>query len=303
VKITITGGTGFIGTALTNKLSLDYNEIVLLTRSTSKQAAMHNSIVRYVSWNPYSAGDWQKEIDGSTVVINLVGKNIFEQRWNEKVKKEIRDSRVIPTTLIVEAISKAKKKPELFLSASAVGFYGDTGDSIITEESSVGNDFLAHVVQAWEGAAYKAEQYGVRVATPRIGIVLEKNGGMIGKMLLPFQLFVGGPIGNGKQYIPWVHMEDVVNGILYPIKKNDFSGIYNLTAPSPITMKELCSKLGNVLHRPSWIPVPVLALTLLFGEGAKIIASGQNVRPQKLQNSGFVFSYSNLELALKNIFS
>jgi hypothetical protein len=301
MKYLIAGGTGFIGSHLLNHLSRDRHDIVLLTRGATRTASMHNATLRYVYWDPYKSGEWMKEIDGSDTVINLIGKNVFENRWNEKVKKEIFDSRVIPTRLIVQAIGAAVRKPALMISASAVGFYGDRQDETITEESAPGKDFLADVVKQWEGAAYEAEQYGVRVATPRIGLVLEKSGGMIGKMLLPFQLFAGGPIGSGKQYLPWVHMEDVVRGILYPVENKTFRGVYNLVSPSPITMNEFAKKFGAVLRRPSWLPVPSIALTILYGEGGAVILSGQRALPKRLLESGYVFSYTELPAALHNI--
>lgn len=241
------------------------------------------------------------EVDGADVIINLVGKNVVEQRWSEKAKQEIFDSRIIPTKLIVDAIGKARSKPSLLISASAVGYYGDRDTETITEESTSGNDYLAYVVREWEGAAYRAEQFGVRVATPRTGLVLAKNGGMIGKMLLPFRLFVGGPIGNGKQFLPWIHIDDVVRGMLFPIKNNNFRGEYNLVAPSPVTMTEFARTFGSVLHRPSWIPVPSFVLKAMFGEGGKVILSGQRALPKKLLSAGFIFSHADLKNALGKI--
>lgn len=301
MKILITGGTGFIGTHLLQTLSQASHTIILLTRGTSKTVSLKRSTIRYIHWDPFAAGEWMKEMNGTDVVINLIGKNVFEQRWNENVKKEILNSRVVPTKLLVEAIARAERKPNLLISASAVGFYGDRNDGTITEEHSGGNDFLADVVKQWESAAYSAEQDGVRVATPRIGLVLEKSGGMIGKMLLPFQFFVGGRIGSGKQFLPWIHMDDVVRGILYPMENEQFRGVYNLVSPNPVTMDEFAKTFGVVLHRPSWLPVPDIALQILYGEGAKVILAGQKAMPQLLQNAGYRFSFSHLATALENI--
>lgn len=301
MKFLIAGGTGFIGSYLTARLVRDRHDIVLLTRSSPRTERRDSSTVRYVRWDPYAAGEWMTEADGADVVINLVGKNVFENRWNEKVKKEILDSRVIPTQLIVRAIGDATRKPPLLISASAVGYYGDRKDETITEQSAPGTDFLAAVVKQWEGAAYEAERFGVRVATPRIGLVLEKTGGMIGKMLLPFRLFAGGPIGSGKQYLPWVHMEDVVRGILYPVENIAMRGVYNLVSPSPVTMNEFARRFGAALRRPSWLPVPSFALTLLYGEGGAVILSGQRALPKRLLGSGYVFSYTDLSAALRSI--
>ena len=301
MKILISGGTGFIGTHLLRMLSASQNTIVLLTRGASAASALNKATVKYLHWDPLSRGEWMNEVNNCDIVINLIGKNVFEQRWNEKVKQEVLNSRIIPTRLLVEAIAQAEQKPRLLISASAVGYYGDRNDEILTEESPGGNDFLAGVVQQWEAAAYDAEQYGVRVATPRIGLVLEKNGGMIGKMLLPFRLFAGGPIGSGKQFLPWVHMDDVVRGIMFPAENQQFQGIYNLVSPNPVTMNEFAKTFGAILHRPSWLPVPDIALKILYGEGAKVILSGQKAVPARLQSAGYEFSFSALHSALKNI--
>ncbi|MFZ4621238.1 MAG: TIGR01777 family oxidoreductase [Bacteroidota bacterium] len=301
MKIIITGGTGFIGTHLLHTLSKEEHSIVLLTRRASARKSVGRSDVRYLQWDPLVRGEWMKEVDGADVIINLIGKGVFEERWNARVKKQILESRIIPTQLMVEAVSAAKVRPSLMISASAVGFYGSRADEIITEDSSGGDDYLADVVRQWESAAYAAEQFGVRVATPRIGLVLEKSGGMIGKMLLPFQLFVGGPIGSGRQFLPWVHMDDVVRGILFPMQQSTFSGIYNLVSPHAVTMNEFSKTFGSVLHRPSWLPVPDFALSILYGEGAKTILSGQNAVPKKLISSGYQFTYSDLRTALQNI--
>ncbi len=301
MKIVISGGTGFIGAYVLRHLSKGPHEIVLFTRSGNRTETIEAATVRYVHWNAYAAGVWMNEIDGTDVVINLVGKNVVEERWNERAKQEMYDSRIIPTKLIVDAIGSAPSKPSLLISASAVGFYGDRESETITEESSGGNDFLAYVVREWEGAAYRAEQYGVRVATPRTGLVLAKNGGMIAKMMLPFQLFLGGPIGNGRQYLPWIHIDDVVRGMLFAIENNDFRGVYNLVAPYPVTMEEFARTFGNVLHRPSWLPVPSFVLKAMFGEGGKVILSGQRTLPKKLLTAGFVFSHVELKSALEKI--
>lgn len=301
MKILLSGGTGFIGSALIKYLSSFPYDLVLLTRGESRMELRGALTLKYVHWDPSARGPWERELNGCNVVINLIGKNVFEERWNETVKSEILRSRIVPTLLLVEAIGKAEQKPQLLISASAVGFYGNRHDETITEASAGGSDFLADVVRQWEGAAYQAEQYGVRVATPRIGLVLEKSGGMIGKMLLPFQLFIGGPIGNGKQFLPWVHMDDVVRGIVYPMENEQFRGVYNLVSPYPVSMKEFAKTFGSVLHRPSWLPVPDVALKLLYGEGANVILSGQRAIPERLNAAGYQFSYPDLRPALANI--
>lgn len=303
MRILFTGGTGFIGNAIINALAPTPSDLVLLTRGEKRMELRGALTLKYVPWDAATPGDWMSAVDGCDAVINLVGKNVFEQRWNEKVKKGILESRTHSTRLLVDAIAKATVRPKVLVSASAVGFYGDRNEETITERSSGGSDFLADVVRQWEAEAYRAEQFGVRVATPRIGLVLEKSGGMIGKMLLPFRMFVGGPIGTGRQFLPWVHMEDVVRGILYPLENESFSGVYNLTSPHPVTMDEFSRTFGAVLHRPSWLPVPNFALQALYGEGAKVILSGQRAVPERLLEAGFQFSHTELQPALASMFA
>lgn len=301
MKILMTGGTGFIGTALRKHLSATPNDLVLLTRGESRMELSGALTVKYVHWDPAERGAWEKEVNGCDAVINLIGKNVFEERWNSAVKQQILSSRVRPTQLLTEAIGRAERRPSVMVSVSAVGYYGDRGEETVTETATAGNDFLAEVAQQWEAAALAAEQFGVRVAVPRIGLVLERSGGMIGKMLLPFRLFAGGPIGSGRQYLPWIHMEDVVRGILFPLENNTMRGVYNLTSPSPVTMDAFAGVFGSVLHRPSWLPVPNIALDVLYGEGAKVIVSGQRAVPERLLNAGYIFSYPELRPALEQI--
>ncbi len=301
MKIVVTGGTGFIGSYLLQSLSQQSHTIILLTRGKSYRKQLSSSEIRYVQWDARQSGDWEKEIDGADVVINLAGKNLFEQRWNDPVKQQIIESRVLPLHMITNAIAAARVKPSIVISASAVGYYGDRNDEIVTESSTPGKDFLADVVAQWESAAYGAEQFGVRVVTPRIGVVLQKDGGMISKMLLPFQWFIGGSVGNGNLYLPWIHMTDVVRGILYPIENKSIRGVYNLAAPHPVTMKTFATLFGKALHRPSLLPVPTFAVKILYGEAASSILAGQKVLPEKLLSSGFQFSFPELAAALRNI--
>lgn len=301
MNILITGGTGFIGSALVRTLASQGHSIVLLTRGPSGIFSSGGTTIVRRSWDPLRPGRWMTELGHCDVVINLTGKNLFEQRWNARVKQQILESRVTPLQHIAEAIGSADRKPSLLISASAVGYYGDRGTEPLTEESAGADDFLGDVVRQWEGAAQLSQQFGVRVATPRIGLVLGKKGGMIGTMLLPFQLFIGGPVGSGDQFLPWVHMEDVVRGLLLPMEKPDLRGAYNLVSPHPVTMHEFARQFGAVLHRPSWIPVPGFALSLLYGEGAKAILAGQKVVPAALQSSGFEFRFPHLGPALADL--
>ncbi|MFA6468174.1 MAG: TIGR01777 family oxidoreductase [Bacteroidota bacterium] len=301
MKILIAGGTGFIGSAVIKYLSAFPYDLLLLTRGESRMELRGALTVKYIHWDPYSRGPWENEVSGCDVVINLIGKNVFEQRWNEQVKQEIHNSRVIPTKLLTEAIGAAQHPPAVLISASAVGFYGNRNDEKITEESTGGNDFLAGVVREWEAAAFAAEKFGTRVAVPRIGLVLDCSGGIIGKMLLPFKMFVGGPIGSGKQFLPWVHIQDVVRGILYPMENDQFRGVYNLVSPNPVTMLVFAKTIGSVLRRPSWFPVPNVALNILYGEGATVILAGQKAVPERLRSAGYEYSFPDLRPALDNL--
>ncbi len=253
--------------------------------------------MQYVGWED----DLVEVVNSCDCIINLAGESLFGQRWTNEVKSSIYDSRILTTRKLVALIEKAEKKPELFISASAVGIYGDHGDTILDESTPAGSDFLAEVCKDWEKEALKASEYGVRVAIPRIGIVLEENGGVIEKMLLPFKLFIGGPIGSGNQYVPWVHMTDLCNAILYPIENNELKGQYNVCSPEPQPMNVLADTLGKVLNRPSFFKVPESLLKLVLGEAAQPVLGSLRVQPKVLQINGFVFEFEDLEEALADI--
>ncbi|TVQ65724.1 MAG: TIGR01777 family protein [Balneolaceae bacterium] len=296
-KILITGGTGFIGGYLGQELLREGHYLTILTRNPEnyieKQAKNH----AYISWSQ----DIAERMEESDVVINLAGENLFGQRWSDSVKKRIYNSRIETTRKLVEQMRKADRKPELFISASAVGIYGDSGDTVLDEQSETGSDFLADVCEDWEKEALKAEGLGVRVALPRIGIVLEKDGGVVEKMRLPFLFFAGGAIGSGRQYVPWIHMRDLCRAILYPMHFTELSGAYNACSPAPETMSTLSSAMGRVLNRPSLFRVPELALKIALGEAAQPVLGSLRVQPKKLLDSGFSFEFEDLEEALADI--
>lgn len=296
-QILLTGGTGFIGSYLSDQLLKRGHYLTIITRSPDRYNEEQAKNMQYVGWDD----DLVSVVNKTDYIINLAGESLFGQRWSDEVKTSIYDSRVLTTRRLVTLIEKAEKKPELFISASAVGIYGDHGDTILDESTPAGSDFLAEVCADWEKEALKASDYGVRVAIPRIGIVLEENGGVIEKMLLPFKLFVGGPIGTGDQYVPWVHMRDLCNAILFPIEKNDLSGPYNACSPEPQSMSVLAATLGKVLKRPSFFKVPESILKLLLGEAAQPVLGSLRVQPKVLQISGFTFEFEDLEEALADI--
>jgi len=303
MKIAITGATGFIGAKLVSKLAIEH-QIVIFTRNVEKARSTFNasllSNLEFVSYTPKQAGEWQKKIDGCDAVVNLAGAPIAE-RWTTDYKREILESRQLGTRMIVEAISQGENKPKVLINASAIGYYGTSETETYTEISPAGSDFLAEVCQSWENEAQKVTSEGVRLVIFRLGIVLG-NGGALAKMIPPFKIFAGGPIGSGKQWFSWVHIDDVVSMIENALMSDHIEGTFNATAPYPVTMNQLCETLGSVLKRPSWLPVPSIALELLLGDGAKVVLEGQKVLPQKTQEvMNYDFQYSNLKSALEDI--
>lgn len=296
-KFLLTGGTGLIGSCLTNILLREGHYVTIITRSPKKYAEKQAVNRTFVGWDDNLSGVMAKQ----DVVINLAGENLFGQRWSDEVKKRIYDSRIQTTNQLVSAMDKAEKKPTLFISASAVGIYGDKGNTIVDESSEPGDDFLANVCIDWEKASHKAKKNNIRVANPRIGIVLDGNGGVVEKMLLPFKLFVGGPVGSGNQYVPWVHIRDLCNAILYPIKDETIDGPYNACSPTPETMGVLAQEIGKVLNRPSLFRVPEFVLKTILGEAAEPVMSSLRVHPKILQKSRFQFEFEDLEEALADI--
>jgi hypothetical protein len=302
MKIILTGGTGFIGAPLRERLLKEGHDIILLTRNPSHPGSHPSGNLKTLLWDGKNPGPWSAEIGGTDAIINLAGEPIAAKRWSDAQKKRIRESRLDATKAVVSAIQKAAKKPHLLINASAVGYYGNVSEGEVAEDAPRGTGFLAETCTRWEETARSAEPLGLRVIRLRIGVVLEKDGGALQKMLPPFRFFLGGPLGNGRQWFPWVHREDVIGVILFALKTPNLSGPVNLNAPQPVTMKEFCTTLGQVLHRPSWAPVPATALRLLLGEMSDLLLSGQKAVPKKLLEAGFVFKHPNLEEALKSLF-
>jgi uncharacterized protein (TIGR01777 family) len=294
--ILITGGTGFIGKELRRILLQEGYNLIIVTRNPKKYDDEKAKNQKFISWND----DLTEAMNSTDVVIHLAGENVFSQRWSDEVKKVIYDSRIDSTRKLVDAMRNADSQPEVFISASGSGFYGNGGDSIKTESDQVGDDFLAEVCKDWEAESQKATEFGVRVANPRIGIVLEKDGGAMEKMIPPFQLFVGGPVGDGKQFMSWVHRDDMVQALIFPVE-NEIQGPYNVCAPIPVTMNTFAAVLGEVMHRPSFFRVPKIALEIMYGEGAKPILDSIRMKPAILQEKGFEFEYDDLEEALADI--
>lgn len=305
MKVAITGATGLVGSRLVEKLKAENHQILVLTRNPDKAKKIFpNSAfpqVEIVQYNPQASGEWQKVISGCDAVINLAGAPIAE-RWTPQYKQEILSSRQTVTQKVVEAIKQAEAKPQVLVSASAIGYYGTSETATFDETSASGADFLAEVCQTWEAEAEKVKEAGVRLVIPRIGIVLA-NGGALGKMLGPFQMFAGGPIGSGRQWFSWIHRDDLVDLIIEALKRPDMEGVFNATAPNPVRMEQFCQTLGEVMNRPSWLPVPDFVLELLLGDGSKVVLEGQQVLPKHTQEVNFQYKYPELKPALKEILS
>ena len=290
MKVVVTGGTGFLGTPLVAQLRTAGHDVVVLTRGRAAPGQ--------VTWlADGTVGPWATAIDGADAVINLAGESIAGRRWTAAHKARIRDSRILATRSIVAAIHAAARKTATLLNASAVGYYGSRGNETLTEESAPGEDFLAMVCRAWEAEAVAAADVS-RVVLLRSAPVLERDGGVLPKIALPFRFFVGGPVGSGNQYWSWIHRDDWVAIVRWALEANHVTGPLNLAAPAPVTNREFAQTLGRILKRPAFIPAPALPLRLVLGEMADVLLFSQRVIPAKSQAMGFRFRYPAVEPAL-----
>lgn len=297
MRIVLAGATGFLGGLLRRRLGPTH-ELVLLTRRPRGTPG-----VTEVEWHPDgNAGAWARALEGADAVINLAGQPLVGARWSPSRKAALVASRVEPTRSLVGAIDQAPARPRILISASAVGYYGPHGDDVVTEDTPAGHDFLASVCVAWENAALAAEPLGTRVVTIRTGLVLSADGGALTPMLLPFRLGLGGPIGSGSQYWPWIHAEDWSGLVEFLLDQPAASGAVNLTAPTPVTNAAFARTLGGVLHRPALLPAPRFALRAILGEVADaLLLSGQRAEPRRATALGYRFQYADLETALTQI--
>jgi uncharacterized protein len=298
MKILVVGSRGLVGTDLVSFLKHQGHEVVRLSRS--KKASDTEEVI---TWDPDSGCVNEADFEGFDAVINLAGENIASKRWTPAQKEEIKQSRVDSTSLIANALAKVKNPPRVFVCASATGFYGDRPDEVLNENSvAVKGDFLSETCVAWEAACKPAADVGIRVVNARFGIILSPKGGAMAKLLLPFQLGLGGQIGNGEQVMSWIALDDVVYALNYVAQNETISGPVNFTSPNPVTNLEFTKALGKVLQRPTIFPVPSFGAKLVFGEMADaLLLSSQKVKPTKLESSGYEFAYADLELAFRHL--
>jgi uncharacterized protein (TIGR01777 family) len=309
MRIVIAGGSGFLGSPLAETYAEESHDVRVLTRGLAPGESRHESgtgvpgITR-VGWKPDGqSGPWAAALNGADAVINLAGASIGDRRWTPQRKAELRDSRILPTRSLAAAIAAAAAPPEVFISASGVGYYGTSTDGDTkTEASPAGADFLAHLCEDWEAEARKAAREGMRIVTVRTGLVLERSGGALPRMIAPFRLFAGGRIGSGRQYMSWIHRLDWIEMVRWIVQTPDASGPLNLTAPHPVTNREFARALGRSLKRPALLPTPALALRLALGEFADYVVTGQRVLPVRAQQLAYHFRYPELDIAFRGIF-
>lgn len=298
MKILLSGCTGFIGSRLTKELADEAHDIVSLTRRKDHSGLFSAKNVRYAAWDGRDPGPLAAIVDGVDAVVNFAGESIASGRWSDARKRALLASRVGPTAALVGAIATAAVKPRVLVNASAVGYYGNVDEGDVEESRPAGEGFLASLCVEWERAAMKAEASGVRVVVLRIGVVLGGKGSALGRMALPFRLFVGGPIGTGGQWFPWVHVADVAGVARYVLDERQVRGPVNVVAPERVRMREFSSALGAAMGRPSWAPVPGFAVRLILGELAGMVLGGQNVVPSALRKAGYRFRHPGLRDAL-----
>jgi uncharacterized protein (TIGR01777 family) len=294
MKIFITGGTGFVGKTLAQALVRSGHEVSILTRSGKGESPG----ISWIGGDPTQKGKWQEAVKEHGIIINLAGASLFT-RWTEETKRMIRDSRILTTRHLLEAMDGGKGRT--LFSTSAIGYYGFHGDENLTEDSPPGGDFLALLAKDWEAEAKEAEKKGCRVVITRFGIVLGEKGGALGQMIPLFNKYVGGPLGSGKQWFSWIHMEDLTRAFLFLLEHPEISGPVNFTAPNPVRNKELAQWLGRIMGRPAFLPAPGFMLRLVLGEFGSILLEGQRVLPQKLMQAGFQFSYPEIDRALRQV--
>jgi uncharacterized protein (TIGR01777 family) len=305
MRIFVTGGTGLVGGRLVERLLARGDQPVMLTRRPEPAKQRWGERCAIVAGDPAQAGDWMQAVKDCDAVVNLAGENLFGRRWNAAYKELLRSSRIQGTTNVAKALAESPRRadgsPKVLASASAIGVYGPHGDEELDESAPAGSDFLAQLCADWEKATQPAADAGARVVLLRTGIVFDPKAVSLRQMILPFRLFAGGPIGSGRQYLSWVHHEDETGVILLALDNPQAQGPINITAPQSVTSREFARTAGRVLHRPSFMPTPALAIRVMVGEAAYILTTGQRVVPRRALQLGYLFKYPELEGALREL--
>lgn len=300
MKVFITGGSGFVGSFLTKTLTATGHQVTILTRSAPQGAILPRG-ASFLEGDPTRPGPWQGAVPEHDAVINLAGSTIF-QRWSKEVKKNLLDSRILTTANVVNALAGREGREMHFLSTSAVGYYGYHGDEELSESDPPGNDFLAQLASSWEAAALKAKESGARVVICRFGVVLGRQGGALANLVKIFTWYLGAPLGNGRQWLSWIHELDLAGVFLFLLEHKDIAGPVNCTAPAPVRNREMTTCLGRALHKPVLFPpVPAFVLRIVLGEFANVLLKGQKVLPRALQAMGYRFRFPTINEALENL--
>jgi len=300
MRVLMTGGTGTIGRRLVEHLFEHGHVATVLSRQEYKPATLPSKIT-FAQWDGKTAQGWQQHVEEADAIVNLAGAGIADARWTDERKRVIVESRVNAGQAIVEAIKAADNKPKVVIQASAVGYYGTEHKNAITEAAPAGNDFLADVCQQWEASTQAVEEMGVRRVIIRTGVVLDMGGGALPKMLLPFRFFAGGPVGSGRQWLPWIHHHDEADAIRFLLEEDSLAGPFNLTAPNPVRNREFAKLVGKIMKRPGFVPTPGFVLKIIFGEMSTVLLEGQQALPGKLEGAGFKFKYAMAEAALREL--
>jgi hypothetical protein len=300
-KIVITGATGSIGRRLVQELVVRGDKVTIFSRNPRRTKRKIVNQVRFVKWDYSKPEEWKEYLNDVDVVVHLAGANLSAKRWNDEYKKIAYESRIFSTRNLVEAIKSVDQKPKTFICANAVGIYGNRYDEILDEQSLPGNDFLAKLCIDWENEARKVEQQGVRIVSVRTGLVLAENEGLMKQLVPSFKLFLGGWLGSGRQWFPWIHIDDIVRIYLHTIDNENITGAVNAASPGIVNNKKFSKTLGQVLHKPVLFPVPKIALRIVSGELGNYVTDSQRVSAEKIIKSGYNFKFENIKVALRDI--